>query len=44
MNKIFPTIIIVLMLGASIVYVFDGNVRQSIYWLAAAVLNIAVTY
>jgi len=43
-DKIFPTIIIVLMIGAGAMYMWEGNLRQTMYWFAAAVLNIAVTY
>lgn len=41
---ILPTILIIIDMGASIVYLFDGDVRKSIYWIAAAVLTAAVTY
>jgi hypothetical protein len=44
MNKLFPTILIVLDLCASIVYVGGGDFRRCIYWIAAAVLTAAVTY
>jgi hypothetical protein len=43
-GKIFPTIIIVLSIGAGIVYAILGDVRRAVYWFAAAILNIAVTY
>lgn len=42
--KLFPTILIVLDLGAAIVYSFSGDYRRLIYWTAAAVLTAAVTY
>lgn len=44
MEKIFPTVIILLSLGAAIVYALKGDVRHSTYWFAATVLNISVTY
>ena len=43
-NLVFPTILIVLDVCASIVYGFDGDWRKVIYWGAAAVLTCAVTY
>lgn len=45
MNKyIFPIILIILQMCASIVYVMHGDIRMFIYWAAAAVLNMAVTF
>jgi hypothetical protein len=44
MEKIFPTVIILLSLGAAIVYALKGDVRHATYWFAATVLNISVTY
>ena len=47
MNKsqIFPLILIVLDIAAAIVYgVVDMNVRKIVYWIAAAVLTITVTF
>lgn len=41
---IFPIILIVLQFGAGIVYGFSKNINMAIYWIAAAVLNIAVTF
>ncbi len=43
MAKIFPLILILLQIGAFIVYTIDKNYRLALYWLAAAVLNISVT-
>ena len=44
--KLFPTIMIVLSLGASIVYAMKGfsNWRMIVYWIAAATLTAVVTY
>lgn len=42
--KLFPTIMIGLMLISSIIYFVKGDVRQGIYWLSGAVLNVSVTY
>lgn len=45
MNKfIFPIALIALDVGAALVYGINGDVRKTIYWLAAAVLNITVTF
>ena len=45
MNKyIFPVILILLDFGAGIVYGANGDIKKMIYWFAAAVLNITVTF
>lgn len=45
MNKIFPTMLIILDVAAALVYMFkDGDWRKSTYWFAAAVLTFAITY
>ena len=46
MNKgyIFPLVLITLDLCAGVVYLANGDVRKFVYWIAAAVLNIAVTF
>lgn len=41
---IFPLALIILDIGAGIVYAAAGDYKKMIYWLAAAVLNIAVTF
>ena len=41
---IFPIALIVLDIGASLVYGINGDVKKAIYWLAAATLNITVTF
>ena len=41
MTKIFPSIIIVLSIGAAIVYFVNHDPRLGVYWLAGAVLNLA---
>jgi hypothetical protein len=43
-TRIFPTIIILLSIGAGIVCAVNGDARRALYWFAAATLNIAVTY
>ena len=45
MNKyISPSALILLDFGAAIVYLCAGDIRKTVYWLAAAVLNITVTF
>ena len=43
-TKIFPFILILLDFGASVVYAFNGDIKNCIYWSAAAELNICVTF
>lgn len=44
-QQVFPLILIILDLAAAIVYgVVDMNIRKVIYWIAAAVLTITVTF
>jgi len=42
--KIVPTIMIILSVIAAIVYATKLDIRHTVYWLAAAALNIAVTF
>lgn len=44
MTKLFPTILIILDLMAAGVYGYYGNIRMTIYWVAAAVITASVTY
>ena len=41
---IFPALLIALDVGAAIMYATAGDVRKTVYWIAAAVLNVAVTF
>lgn len=43
-EKIFPALLIILDFGAAVVYGTQGDIRKTVYWIAAAVLNIAVTF
>ena len=43
-EKIFPTVLLILDIGASIVYWTKGDWRKVIYWAAAACLTYVVTY
>jgi hypothetical protein len=42
--KLFPTILIILSALAAISYIPSQDWRHVVYWTAAAVLNISVTY
>lgn len=44
MKILFPLTLIVLDIGASVVYACCYDWRRSIYWLAAAVLTACVTF
>lgn len=41
---VLPTVMLVLSLGAAAMYAVDGDVRKTIYWLAAAAITASVTY
>ena len=43
MTYIFPGIIIVLSLGASIVYGCSGDLRRCIYWFAGTLITTSMT-
>jgi hypothetical protein len=44
-QQIFPLILIILDIAAAIVYgIVDMDIRKVIYWIAAAVLTITVTF
>ncbi len=43
MRFLFPIAIILLNLGAAVVYGLAGDWRRAVYWAAAAVLTTAVT-
>ena len=41
---IFPIALIVLNLGAAVMYAINKDFKMAAYWLAAVVLNITVTF
>ena len=41
---IFPLLLIALDIGAAMVYGLNGDMRKVVYWIAAAVLNVTVTF
>ena len=43
-SYIFPLLLILLDIGTAAVYIRTGEWKKAIYWLAAAVLNWAVTF
>ena len=40
---IFPLLLILLDVGAAVVYAVQKDYKKAVYWLAAAVLNVTVT-
>jgi len=44
MIYLFPTLLIVLDIGAGCVYLYHGDLRHFGYWIAAACLTAFVTY
>ena len=43
-EQILPVILIIIQGAAAVPYLVKGNIGQAVYWAAAAVLNIAVTF
>lgn len=41
---IFPLVLIILDIGAAIVNVVNQEYKMAVYWIAAAILNAAVTF
>ena len=41
---LFPLALIVLDLAAAIVYAVQRDYKKAVYWVAAAVLNVTVTF
>lgn len=41
---IFPLLLILLDVGAAVVYAIQKDYKKAVYWLAAAVLNVTVTF
>jgi hypothetical protein len=42
--KIFPCLLILLNLCASVACFYAGDPKRGVYWLAAATLNVCVTF
>lgn len=43
-TTLLPTLLIVIDILAAAVYAYDGDIRRTIYWVAAAVLTASVTF
>lgn len=43
-TKIFPTILMALQFVAAIPYAIEGDFRMTVYWIAAGVLTLDLTY
>ena len=43
-TKIFPIAMILLSLGAAVVYLYHKDYRQFIYWISGATITAAVTF
>lgn len=41
---IFPLVLIILQIAAGLVCASEKDVKMTVYWIAAAVLNISVTF
>ena len=41
---IFPLLLILLDVGEAVIYAVQKDYKKAVYWLAAAVLNITVTF
>ena len=41
---ILPITLIIIDLGAALVYALNKDFKMAIYWIAAAVLNVCVTF
>lgn len=44
MEKVFPTVLMVLDFLAAVPYAFKGDVKMAVYWISAGVLTLAVTW
>ena len=43
-QHIFPLLLIALDLGAAAMYIPTGDWRKVVYWIAAAILSVTVTF
>lgn len=43
-EHIFPLLLIILDIGASVIYACNGDWKKAIYWISASLLNITVTF
>lgn len=43
-SKLFPSVIMVLYLLSVIMYSFEGNAKQVLYWVSAFLITFSVTW
>ncbi len=43
-KHILPLVMIAIDVGAAVVYAAGGDIRKAVYWIAAAVLSVTVTF
>lgn len=43
-EKIFPTVLMILDFLAAVPYIMNHDLRMSVYWIAAGVLTLSVTW
>lgn len=43
-EHIFPLLLIVIDIIAALIYFGKGEIKMGVYWIAAAVLNVCVTF
>ena len=44
MKYIFPSIQLATCIGASLVYLWQGDLRHGVYWFCAGVITVTVTF
>jgi hypothetical protein len=44
MEKLFPTVLMILDFIAAIPYIYKSDLKMTVYWIAAGVLTLAVTW
>lgn len=44
MEKLFPTVLMILDFIAAIPYIYNSDLKMTVYWIAAGVLTLAVTW
>lgn len=42
--KVFPTVLMILDFCAAFPYMFQGDLRHTVYWIACGVLTFSVTW
>lgn len=43
-TQILPSLLIIIQAASAVPYAVKGNWRMAVYWTAAAVLNVAITF